>query len=76
MNRFVKTLSLLIISLFLLGAGIDATLDRLAKSPQGNQLSLYGADGRVVAVYSGDLRDLMQIERADRSERTPVKREL
>lgn len=76
MNRFVKTLGLLVISLFLLSAGINATLDRMAKSPNGSQLSLYAANGRVVAVYTGDVRDLMRAERADRAGTGMVKREL
>jgi hypothetical protein len=74
MDRFIKTLSLLIISLFLLGAGLNATLDRLADSPRGSQLSIYGRDGRVLAVYTGNLRDLEQVARAN--EITPPRRSL
>jgi hypothetical protein len=76
MNRFIKTLGLLIISLFFLSAGINATLDRLAHSSRGNQLAVFDRDGRVVAVYTGDLHELAQDERAMREEQPPLRRSL
>jgi hypothetical protein len=71
LNRFVKTLSLLVIGLFLLGAGIDATLDRLDHSPRGNELAIYSSDGRLLAVYTGSLAELAQAGRADQLARSP-----
>jgi hypothetical protein len=76
MNRFIKTLGLLIISLFFLSAGINATLDRLVDSPRGNQLSIYDRDGCQVAVYTGDLHELAQAERALRDYQPPSRRSL
>ena len=76
MNRFIKTLGLLVISLFLLGAGLDATLDRLADAPRGSQLSVYGRSGRVLAVYTGNLRELARAERDSRADSLPAQRSL
>jgi hypothetical protein len=70
LNRFVKTLSLLVIGLFLLGAGIDATLDRLNHSSQGNELAIYSDDGHLLAVFTGTLPQLAQADRADQLART------
>jgi hypothetical protein len=65
LNRFVKTLSLLVIGLFLLGAGIDATLDRLDHSSRANELAIYSDDGHLLAVFTGTLPELSQADRAD-----------
>ena len=76
MNRFVKTLSLLVVSLFALSAGINVTLDRLDHSPRGSQLSIYGRDGRLLAVYTGNLPDLARAERSLRDYPLPSRRSL
>jgi hypothetical protein len=76
LNRFIKTLGLLIISLFALSAGVNATLDRLDHSPRHSQLSLYSADGRVLAVYTGDIRELARAERAAQEYPLPARRSL
>ncbi len=56
MNRFIKTVSLLTISLFLLSASIDATLDKLETGR--SSLSVYSRTGHLVAVYHGNLSQL------------------
>jgi len=61
MNRFVKTVSLLTISLFLLSASIDATLDKLETGH--STLSVYSGTGHLVAVYRGNLSQLAAVNR-------------
>jgi hypothetical protein len=68
MNRFVKAVSLLTISLFLLSASIDVTLDRLETAPGRSQLAIYTRDGHLVGVYRGNLSQL-----AADSQAIPVK---
>ena len=58
MNRFVRTVSLLTIALFLLSASIDATLDRVEKAPARSELVVYTPTGHVAAAYRGNLSQL------------------
>jgi hypothetical protein len=64
-DRFIKTLGLLIIMLFLLATGIDATLDRLASSSRHNTLTVYGQTNDELLVYDGDLARLGEIGQVD-----------
>jgi hypothetical protein len=64
MNRFVKTVSLLTIGLFLLSASIDATLDRMETAPGHSQLAIYTRGGDLIAVYHGNLRQLAAVGQA------------
>jgi hypothetical protein len=64
MNRFVKAVSLLTISLFLLSASINATLDRWETAPGGSQLAIYTRDGHLVGFYRGNLSQLAATSQA------------
>jgi len=55
MKRFFKTFALLIISLFLLVSGVDATLDHMAHSTSENTYTFYSNGGAPVLAYSGNL---------------------
>ena len=55
MKRFLKTLALLIISLFLVVSGVDAALDHLSRSVTQNSFTVYSEEGAVVLAYNGDL---------------------
>ena len=55
MKRFLKTLALLIVSLFLVASGVDAALDHLSHSPSQNSFTVYDEQGTVVLAYDGDL---------------------
>ena len=55
MKRFLKTLALLVISLFLVVSGVDAALDHLSHSGAQNSFTVYSEQGRVVLAYNGDL---------------------
>jgi hypothetical protein len=55
MNRFLKTFALLIVSLFLLVTGVDATLDRLERARLQNTYTLYSDEGAMVIAYNGDM---------------------
>ena len=55
-KRFLKVFTLLMIGLLLLVSGVDAALDRLADSPQGNSYTYYNNKGQVEVAYTGDLR--------------------
>lgn len=55
MKRFLKTLSLLVISLFLVVSGVNAALDRLAHSSGQSSCTWYNEKGEVVLAYTGDL---------------------
>ena len=76
MNRFIKTLSLLIISLFFLSASIDATLDRLARSPSQSQLAVFDHNGRTLVVYNGDIAELTRADRTAQEDQLPTRRSL
>jgi hypothetical protein len=54
-KRFLKTLALLIVSLFLVVSGVDAALDRLSHSATQNSVTVYNEQGSVVLAYNGDL---------------------
>jgi hypothetical protein len=54
-KRFLKTLALLIVSLFLVASGVDCALDRLSHSSTQSAVSVYNEQGRVVLAYNGDL---------------------
>jgi hypothetical protein len=56
MKRFFKVFSLLIVSLFLLVSGLDATLDHINRSTLQSRYTVYDERGAVVAAYTGDLR--------------------
>jgi hypothetical protein len=56
-KRFIITLGLLIVSLFMLVTGVNAALDRVAKSPAQNSLVIYDDQGRPLFAYNGDLND-------------------
>ena len=55
MKRFLKTLVLLIVSLFLVVSGVDAALDRMSHSATQNSVTVYSEQGTVVLAYDGDL---------------------
>jgi hypothetical protein len=54
-KRFLKTLSLLVVSLFMLASGVDCALDRLSQSPTQSSVLVYNEQGHVVVAYNGDL---------------------
>jgi len=66
-DRFIKTLGLLIIMLFLLASGIEATLDRLASSSHQNQVAIYGPTNAPLLLYTGDLDRFAEVSRVDPS---------
>ncbi len=55
MKRFLETTALLIASLFLVVAGVDAALDHLSHSSSQNSFTIYSENGGVLLVYDGDL---------------------
>ena len=55
MKRFLKTLALLIVSLFLIVSGVDAGLNHLSHSVTQNSFTVYDEHGVVVLAYEGDL---------------------
>ena len=55
MKRFLKTLALLIVSLFLVASGVDAALDHLSHSVTQNSFTVYDEQGTAVLAYDGDL---------------------
>jgi len=55
MKRFLKTLVLLVVSLFLVVSGVDTALGRLSHSATQNSFTEYNEQGHVVLAYSGDL---------------------
>jgi hypothetical protein len=55
MKRFLKTLVLLVASLFLIGSGVNAALDRLTHSAKQNSFTVYNQHGNLVFAYNGDL---------------------
>jgi hypothetical protein len=54
-KRFLKTLALLIVSLFLVVSGVDAALDHLSHSVTQNSFTVYNEQGTAVLAYDGDL---------------------
>ncbi len=55
MKRFLKTLALLIVSLFLVVSGVNAALDHLSRSVTQSSFTVYNEQGSVVLAYDGDL---------------------
>jgi len=56
-KRFLKTLALLTVSLFLLVSGVDAALDHISHSPMQGSFTVYNEQGGVLFAYEGDLSD-------------------
>jgi hypothetical protein len=54
-KRFLKTLALLIVSLFLVASGVDAALDHLSRSASQNSITIYDEQGTAILAYDGDL---------------------
>jgi len=54
-KRFLKTLALLVVSLFLLVSGVDAALDHLCHSVAQSSFTVVNEQGGVVLAYDGDL---------------------
>jgi hypothetical protein len=54
-KRFLKTLVLLVVSLFLVVSGVDAALDHLSHANTQNSFTVYDEQGSVVLAYDGDL---------------------
>jgi hypothetical protein len=54
-KRFLKTLALLIVSLFLVASGVDAALDHLSRGVTQNSFTVYNEQGTVILAYNGDL---------------------
>ena len=55
MKRFLKISVLLLVSLFVLVSGLDATLDHLNRSTTQNAFTWYDEKGEAVISYNGDL---------------------
>ena len=55
MKRFLKTLALLIVSLFLVVSGVDAALDHLSHSVTQSSFTVYDEQGTAILAYDGDL---------------------
>jgi hypothetical protein len=72
-DRFIKTLSILILMLFLLASGIDVTLDRLEGSPRSNAFSTLPANGVDLQVDRSNL-NLTVISRPDLATMPPLLR--
>jgi hypothetical protein len=54
-KRFLKVLVLLVVSLFMLMSGVDATLDHLTRSLSQSSYTLYDERGEILVSYTGDL---------------------
>jgi len=54
-KRFLKTLALLIVSLFLVVSGVDAALDHLSHSVTQSSFTVYDEQGTAILAYDGDL---------------------
>jgi hypothetical protein len=63
-KRFLKTLAILIVSLFLVASGVDKALDRMAKSPHEASFTIYNTQGLPVLAYNGNLSQLKAFARA------------
>ena len=55
MKRFLKTLALLVVSLFLVVSGVDAALDHISHSQTQSCFTVYTAKGSIELAYDGDL---------------------
>jgi hypothetical protein len=56
-SRFLKTLALLAVSLFLLVSGVEATLDHASRVSAQGSFVIYDDQGRALFAYEGDLND-------------------
>jgi len=56
-KRFLKTLALLIVSLFVLVSGVDAALDHISHSVTQSSFTVYNEQGGVLYAYEGNLSD-------------------
>jgi hypothetical protein len=54
-KRFLKTLTLLVVSLFLVVSGVEAGLNHFSHSTTQNSLTAYNEQGVIILAYSGDL---------------------
>jgi hypothetical protein len=54
-KRFLQVATLLIIGLFVLVSGLDATLDHVARTPGQSSFTWYNEKGGPILAYSGDL---------------------
>jgi len=57
MKRFLKTLALLMVSLFLLVSGVDAALDHISHAVTQSSFTVYDEQGAVLFAYEGNLND-------------------
>jgi hypothetical protein len=55
LNRFIKTLALLVVCLFVLVSGVDAALDHISRSVAQSSFTVYNEQGQTVLAYNGDL---------------------
>ena len=55
MKRFLKIATLLIVSLFLLVSGVDATLDQMSHFTKTSSFTWYDEKGNITVAYFGDL---------------------
>ncbi len=55
MKRFLQVATLLVICLFVLVSGVDATLDHVTRTPAQNSFTWYNEKGNTVLAYNGDL---------------------
>ena len=55
MNRFLKVLALLVVSLFVLVSGVDVTLDHMSHAATQSAFTCYNQKGQVILAYNGDL---------------------
>jgi len=55
-KRFLKVLTFLIVSLFLVVSGVDATLDHMTHSTSQNGFTYYGPKGEVIFAYEGNFK--------------------
>jgi hypothetical protein len=54
-KRFLKTLLILVASLFLVASGVNVALDRIAHSTSQSSYTAYDERGAVIVVYRGDM---------------------
>ena len=67
MNRFVASLSFLIIGISILMYGIDLGLAHVAASSGTSQLTIYNANGESTQMYTGNFGRLAAMSRVDAS---------
>jgi len=64
MKRFFKVFIFLIVSLFLVVSGVDATLDHLTHSASQNSFTYYGSKGEVIFAYDGNFKPATKLPHA------------